>query len=123
MMKLEYGEGQTKVEISCCQLGQDVQVVLTAGKAHVGAVALAVPCAANAEGVTASVSVLTVPGHRDNIVAEEAALRLCKALNRPVSVTAGLHIDKASQAEIMTLVKNAQEAVNILLMNLKGDKE
>ena len=121
--KVIYGEGNALVEVQYQTVGQDLQVLITAGKAHVGAVALAVPCPVNAEGVTASVSVMTVPGHRDNIVAENAALSLCKALSRPVSVTAGLHIDQATQDEIMALVNNAKEAINILIMNLKGDKQ
>lgn len=119
--KVIYGTGKALVEVQYQQIGQDLQVLITAGKAHVGAVALAVPCPVNAEGVTASVSVMTVPGHRDNIVAEAAALSLCKAFGRPVSVTAGLHIDQASQEEIMALVDNAKEAIKILINNLKGD--
>lgn len=119
--KVIYGEGKALVEVQYQTVGQDLQVLIMAGKAHVGAVALAVPCQTNAEGVTASVSVMTVPGHRDNIVAEAAALSLCKALGRPVSVTAGLHIDQASQKEIMALVDNAKEAIKILINNLKGD--
>lgn len=119
--KIVYGSEQALVTIYYQLLGQDLQVLITAGKAHVGAVALAVPCPVTAEGVTASVSVMTVPGHRDNIVAEAAALSLCKALGRSVSVTAGLHIDHAAQQDIMALVNNAKEAINILIKNLKGD--
>lgn len=114
-----YGSGKTQVYLEAYFMGQDLQAMLTAGKAHLGAVALAVPCPANAEGVQASCSVLTAPGHRDNIPAEAAALKLCKALSCNVSVAAGLHLDHASQEEIITLVNNSTEAVNLLLVKIK----
>lgn len=121
--KLSAGQGETLVELEYQFVGQDLQVLITAGKAHVGAVALAIPCARTAEGVTASVSVMTVPGHRDNVVAGDAALRLCKALGRPVSVTAGLHIDQADGMVIQALITHADEAVNKLVNLILGDEK
>lgn len=118
--KLSYGDGVTKVLLEASFLGKDLQVSLSAGKAHIGAIALAIPCAANAEGVTASCSVMTVPGHRDNIPAERAALLLCKALQRPVSVVVGLHIDRATQEEIITLVDNSTHVVENLIKIMRG---
>lgn len=115
-----YGEGNTRVTIDAQFMGQDLTVNITAGKAHLGATALAVPCHNNAEGVLASCSVMTVPGHRDNIPAEAAALKLCKALGCVVSVNAGLHIDKASQEEIAALVENSAKAVDGLIKILEG---
>lgn len=116
---ISQGAGITQVYVQACFLGSDLTVIITAGKAHVGAIALAVPCAHNAEGVLASCSVVTAPGHRDNIPAETAALKLCKALHCNVSVTAGLHIDQASKEEIMTLVDNSTKAVDILISKIK----
>jgi len=118
--KLSYGEGLAQVSVNARFVGKDLEVLLTAGKAHIGAVALAVPCTPIAEGVTASCSVLTAPGHRDNIPAESAALKLCKALSCSVSVAAGLHIDKASQEEIMLLVENSNKVIEALIINLRG---
>lgn len=118
--QLSFGEGKTEVKLRASKEGNDLVVIITAGRAHVGAVALAVPCEKTPEGVTASSSVLTVPGHRDNIPAEQAALKLCKAFKRPVSVTAGLHIDHATEEEIQELMYNSQEVVEKLLVLLKG---
>ena len=118
--KSEAGEGKTKVCLEAKLLGQDLVVMLTAGRVHVGAVALAVPCRENAEGVTASCSVLTAPGHRDNIPAERAAMALCKVLHSPVSVTAGLHLDGASKEEITAMVENSDQAVQNLIDVLRG---
>jgi len=119
---ISYGVGNTRVELAARYAGKDLVVMLTAGRAHVGAVALAVPCPRTAEGVTASCSVMTVPGHRDNIPAEKAALMLCKAYACPVSVTAGMHIDKASKEEIKLLVENTSKAIELLIEKMR-DKE
>lgn len=115
-----YGEGNTQVNIEAQFMGKDLTVNITAGRAHLGASALAVPCQNNPEGVLASCSVMTVPGHRDNIPAEAAALRLCKALGCVVCVNAGLHIDKASQEEITALVANAAGGIDKLIKMLEG---
>lgn len=119
--KITYGQDKTVVEVNYGFVGSDLQVVITAGKAHVGATAFAVPCQTTAEGVTASVSVMTAPGHRDDVVAGKSALELCKAMRCNVCVTAGLHIDHASQDEIMTLVNNTKESINILIKKLKEE--
>lgn len=117
---LSVGEGLTKVTLTAAYLGKDLAVNITAGRVHLGATAVAVPCQNNPEGVLASCSVITVPGHRDNIPAEAAALKLCKTLGCVVSVNAGLHIDKASQTEIATLVENSSRAVEALVNQLEG---
>jgi len=106
-----YGEGTTAVTLELKCVGKDYFALLTAGTAHIGATALAVPCPPNAEGITASVSVLTVPGHRDDIPARNLALLMCKALKRPVTLTVGMHIDQADQNDIITLLNNAEAAV------------
>lgn len=118
--KITYGQDKMAVDVCYKKLGKDLQVLISAGKIHIGATALAVPCQMTPEGITASVSIMTVPGHRDDVVAGKAALELCKALGCSVCVTAGLHIDQATQEEILTLVSNAQEAIKILIKNMRG---
>ena len=89
---------------------------------HVGAVALACPCASPTDTsgkITEFVSVLTAPGHRDDVLARKLALQMCKALCRNISLSVGIHVHNATQEEISTLVKNAEEAVVGLLPLLK----
>lgn len=115
------GVGLATVQAKAQYVGHDLAVLLTAGRVHIGAVALAVPVQGSAEGVTASCSVLTAPGHRDNLPAEQAALALCKALSCNVTVAAGLHIDHATKEQITTLVKNSAAVINKLIAILKED--
>lgn len=120
--RISCGSGKAEVKLKANYMGQDLVVRITAGKAHIGAVALAVPCPQTAEGVIASCSVMTVPGHRDNIPAESTAMKLCKALGCVVNVTAGLHIDNATKSEIEELVDNSNKATEILIKQLEGLK-
>jgi len=92
---------------------------------HVGAVALACPCAPPADTsgkITAFVSVLTTPGHRDDELARKLALQMCKDLNQNISLSVGIHVHNATYTEISTLVKNAEEAVADLLSLLKKNE-
>jgi hypothetical protein len=98
-------------------LGPDLVVHIGNGNAHVGAVALA---EYEEEHRRASVSVLTRSGHKEEIVAREAARRLAGSLRSPVCVLAGIHLPDASRNEIARLVRNAGSAVTSLIRSLKA---
>jgi hypothetical protein len=57
---------------------------------------------------------MTFPGHKDYLVANTAAERICKALSHPVVVTVGIHMNNATETEIEQAVK----AVDILVKRL-----
>lgn len=113
------GEGKLRISAQAWPAGEDwVVCVLGGDTPHVGAVALACPCAAppdTAGGITSFASVLTAPGHRDDELARMLALRLCKALGRNISLSVGIHVHNATREEIGALIKNAEEAVTGLL--------
>jgi len=85
---------------------------------HVGANALACPCDAptNTSGeISAFVSTLSAPGHRDDVLARDLALLACKSLRRNISLSLGIHVHSAAKEEIVTLVGNAEKALVTLL--------
>ena len=90
-------------------LGQDLLVVILGGEAHVGAAAvggfLTRPYA----------SVITVPGHRDDVIAKEAALRLSSELQRTCIVLVGIHINDASKEQISDMVRTSFGLVSELI--------
>lgn len=114
------GAGKLRLSAEAWPAGEDWVVCVQGGDTpHVGAVALACPCASpadTADQITAFVSVLTAPGHRDDELARKLALRMCKALRRNISLSVGIHIHNATREEIATLVKNAEDAVAGLLL-------
>lgn len=50
--------------------------------------------------VSASTSVLTVLGHKDDIIAQKTAHRLAAALNKNVVVCCGIHLDEITSDEL-----------------------
>jgi hypothetical protein len=117
------GTGRLRISAEAWPSGEDWIVSVQGGDTpHVGAVALACPCTppANTAGeITGFVSVLTAPGHRDDELARKLALQICKTLQRNISLSVGIHVHNATQEEIKTLVKSADEAMADLLSLLK----
>lgn len=114
MQTVTLSVGQKPYTITACVIlcGQDIAVVIGGGAApHIGAAALGSPRPSlknNAE-ISASASVLCRLGHKDDLPAREAALRLASKFNTNVTVTAGLHIDNASAEDITRLEQNFQQ--------------
>ena len=79
--------------------------------AHVGGVAYAVPRPkSSGEGLTADLSTICGPGHKDVYAAQTVAKQLCLATNETVCICAGLHLDHARQAQIKEMMDNCTQA-------------
>ena len=107
--QLEIGRNPYKISATVTLCGTDVAVIIGGGeKPHVGAVGLASPRPSlkDASIVSASVSVICVLGHKDDILAREAALLLSSKFNINVVVSVGLHLDNATKEDIEKLKDN-----------------
>jgi len=103
MISFEKRVGRIGVELSALPMGEDWTVAITGGVSpHLGAAALGIPRPSleNPEKTSASVSVLTVTGHRDDEIARLAAHRLASRLGRKVLVACGIHIDGITRGEL-----------------------
>ena len=105
---LEAGSGRVKVSLAAGRMGTGIVVFLDNAARHIGAVAVSE--FDHKEG-RASTSVITLLGHKDDAVAYEAAHEICRRLQVPVCVVAGIHLDDIKQEEIRGIVDNAREAV------------
>ncbi|MEN6603836.1 MAG: proteasome assembly chaperone 4 family protein [Bryobacteraceae bacterium] len=88
--------GRVTLEAVPVPMGNDLCLVITGGdRPHLGAVALAQvrPSLEDSMKVSASTSVLTVPGHKEDLLARSAAQSLAARLNRTVVVCCGIHVD------------------------------
>ena len=91
--------------------GNDCTITINGGKAHVGCVALAIPCPSlTGEGIIATVSVLNRTGHMDDAIACAVAKRIASARNCAVACSCGIHVDQAS-AETITQIRNVVPAI------------
>ena len=107
------GEGRFRVEAELTRCGADLLARVTGGETpHVGAVALA---QYEPERRSATVSVLTAYGHRDNAVAARFAKALAAAGKCNAAACAGLHVDGAGPEEIALLRQNSETCLAQLL--------
>ncbi len=98
--------GRTTVRAVTIAMGTDVCVVITGGdRPHLGAVALAQsrPSLKDPSRVSASTSVLTLLGHKEDVIAHRVAERLAAAWNTNVVVCCGIHADSISNDELKAL--------------------
>jgi gallate decarboxylase subunit D len=98
-------EGEIMIEARAVWLGQDLLVILTGGKAHIGAVAVFPTTLEDAPNeTTRGLSVISVPGHREDVVVEGMAENLSRRLKRTVAIVAGMHWDNLGKDGIDTAV-------------------
>lgn len=115
------GTGIHQVEITAIYCGPDINICILGGThPHLGASALGLPRASLKDPNTrsASVSVLTVTGHKEDELVRDAAIRITSACGCITSVQAGLHIDNASPDDIKLLWKNYEIALKELEKHL-----
>lgn len=107
------GEGPFELEVVVVDTGRGVTVTVGStapGTAHVGATAQAIP--RPEPGRTATVSILAVPCHRDEVPAHDIAAAVATRLGVPVVASCGIHVDNATRDDIKRLVDLAHEAAD-----------
>jgi hypothetical protein len=115
-----------KDEIPICltatKMGRDLCISLAGGdQAHIGAVALAQPRPSLevAGTLSASTSVITVCGHKEDRLACTLAARIAAAIDARVSVSCGIHIAAATREQIDQACDIANRLVDELLAQLE----
>lgn len=117
----EAGEGKYCVRACATILGEDISVSVGGGTLdHIGAVSLGVY-----EPVrdSATLSTISVHTHRDDAIASYFAKEISKNRKCTVSVAAGIHIDDATEEEIMLLKSNSIICCNKLISTLRSGEE
>ncbi len=120
-MRIEKKVGRHSIVLDASTIGRDILVVIHGGdEHHIGAVSIAYPTKSPNRGdTTVSLSSITVPGHKDYVVANSAAEKICNAFGVVTTVVAGIHMDKASRDEIDGAVKTAGMMVDEMI-SLQG---
>lgn len=109
-ISLEKGEGRTRLSLVASRLGRDLLVTITGGRAHIGAVGIGIFLNGKATS-----SVITMPGHKEDMIAKNGAERIAKMLKTGAVLIAGIHIDNITKEEIETAVKNAEALIEDLI--------
>jgi hypothetical protein len=110
------------IEAEAIWIGPDLLVYIYGGEGpHIGAVAAATPrpSLVNPDETSASASVLTYVGHKEDDLAKRAAEALAGALDTRVVVSAGIHWDALTADDIEQVMANARELIQALIARLK----
>lgn len=97
------GEGRFRLEAAVTVTPRGITVTACSPRyAHLGATAQAIP--RPEPGRTATVSILSVPCHRDEIPAHDIAAKLATRFHMPVAASTGLHVDDATDEDLHTFL-------------------
>lgn len=111
------------IEAEAVRLGSDVLVWVWGGdRPHLGAVAAAQPRPSldDPGRTSATASVLTFPGHKEDVVVKAVAEDLAAALGANVVVAAGMHWDGLGAAGIAVVLERTREIMQLLKAGLAG---
>lgn len=120
---VQAGEGKYTVSLAATVTGDGIIIQLLGGeKPHVGAVVIGLPRPSLADPAQISCNAIVVPllGHKDDEAAKPVAELVARLCNQPVAVVAGIHIDRATTADIDLLKKNTGAALDKLCGLLSG---
>jgi hypothetical protein len=104
-------------------LGDDLLVILWGGTTpHVGAVGMAEarPSLRDKKMVSATSSVFTFLGHKEDAVAKGMSEELARRLHKKVVVVAGMHWDGLKDREIEEIMKVCQRVQERILKEMRG---
>jgi hypothetical protein len=89
---------------------------------HVGAVAVSIPrpSPASPRRRSATTSVFTLVGHKEDELARPFAADLAQALGRTTVVVAGVHIHRAGPADLAKVFVNAGRAIETIITRVKA---
>lgn len=116
-LNLKKEAGRHTLYLEARRIGADYLVSIYGGDDyHIGGVAAGYQTQSHyREALTTSVSTIALPGHKDYIIANFAAEKLCESLNVPVIVTAGIHYDNATKAEITEIIDVVEDLVEEMI--------
>lgn len=122
---ISYGKGKYAVAAAFSLSAGGVCIYLCGGTApHIGTTVLAEPRPSlSGSGYSCTSSVLNLSGHKDEFAAREMAECICRKIQLPVSVCAGIHIDEASTGELQILLDNTRKLSKILSVHLSAMRE
>lgn len=110
---VQAGTGAYRIEASVTVTPRGITVTACSPDfAHVGATAQAIP--RPEPGRTATVSILAVPCHRDEIPAHDIAAALATRFGIPTVASCGLHVDNATGEDIEKLMETTRELIEAI---------
>ena len=122
---IQISRGRFKINGFVQKIGQDVLVSIWGGtRPHIGAIGMAIPRPSlkNSKRWSATSSILTFIGHKEDIIVKKTSEKLAARLRRNVVVTAGVHWDGITSREIKTIENLTQRLLDQILKRMEKTK-
>lgn len=116
------GEGKFQVHAKIFELGPDCLVILWGGtRPHVGAVGIAQvrPSLRDPIQLSATSSVFTFVGHKEDMISKIMSEELAKRLGRNTIVAAGIHWDDLTDTDIKSITELCQSIMEQIVVKYK----
>ena len=105
------------------RMGEDLCLTLTGGEQeHLGAVAVAQsrPSLADPARTSATASVITLPGHKEDMLARELSLKVAATLNVAVCMVCGIHVPHPAPELLDELLAASHGLVDAFLAEMQN---
>ena len=109
------------INCTVVKMGKDLNISIYGGhKPHIGAVALGIPRPSleDKEKISSSVSVLTITGHKEDVIVQKCAKILASSLNSTVVVSCGIHIKDITFDDIQNLNSVISELISEIISSI-----
>jgi hypothetical protein len=119
MISEKRGGFEVYAQVIC--MGDDLLVILSGGTIHIGAIAMAQPrpSLADPKKISATSSVFTYVGHKEDILIKSISEELSIQLNRKTVVVAGIHWDKLALSEIKIITGICSRLTKSIIKGVK----
>lgn len=119
MIRVNATIGKYLIYADILETGNDLVIIIGGGESHIGAVGISFPTVSiNTGENTVTTSVITMPSHKEDIVAKNISEKISKALNRKVVVIAGIHFDNLSKDDIDKILEGCNELTDKIIQEL-----
>jgi hypothetical protein len=121
VIQTKIGEGRSLLEAVVVQTREGISAYLGGGEHdHIGAVVIchSRPSLKKDGGMSATASVINMIGHKDDALALPFARRLCLASQQTVVVTAGVHVDQATEQDIQGFLERINDLADLVIAEL-----
>jgi len=110
--------GEIPLQAVVSLIGEDLLIAVWGGThPHIGAVGIAHPRPSlkDPSKISATTSIYTVIGHKEDSVVQMMAARIASALNRLVVLTAGIHWDNLNQKDIKKILESCETLTQTII--------
>lgn len=122
-IRVSAGSGIHTVTMTAVLSGDDVTIILGGGeRPHIGALAVAMPrpSLADPEQTSATSSVITLLGHKDDELSRPISELMASTLHKVVVAVAGVHLDSADEKDIEVLHANSMNCAHQMIRRLQS---